>query len=199
MRRFCARHAGSGPADTQLYFNPATYTTAPDGRREIINPDPFAGFLISFQPCRPQSRGRVDISAPAPEAPPLINPNSLATDHDRAEVLAGARLVQRLMATAPLQAITKAPLGPTPDQLDDAAILADFAQRGGTVFHPVATCRMAANAETGVTDARLRLFGATGLRVVDASSMPNLTSGNTNAPTIMLAWRAADLILADQA
>lgn len=189
---------GTGPADTQLYFNPATYTTAPDGKREIINPDPFAGFLISFQPCRPQSRGRVDISAPAPEAPPLINPNSLATDHDRAEVLAGARLVQKLMAAAPLQAITKAPLGPTPEQLDDAAILADFAQRGGTVFHPVATCRMANSAETGVTDARLRLFGATNLRVVDASSMPNLTSGNTNAPTIMLAWRAADLILADQ-
>ncbi|MEX0971003.1 MAG: GMC family oxidoreductase N-terminal domain-containing protein [Paracoccaceae bacterium] len=189
---------GDGPADTQLYFNPATYTTTPDGKREIINPDPFAGFLISFQPCRPQSRGRVDISAKAPDAAPHIAPNSLATNRDRAEVLAGARLVQRMMASKALGAITKDSIGPTPEKMDDAAILDDFAQRGGTVFHPVATCRMAPSAKTGVLDARLRVFGTQGLRVIDASSMPNLTSGNTNAPTIMLAWRAADMVLADQ-
>jgi len=189
---------GQGRADTQLYFNPATYTTAPAGKRPIINPDPFAGFLISYQPCRPTSRGRVDISGPAPDAAPAINPNSLSTEQDIAEVLAGARLVQRMMDAKPLANLAIAPVGPVPSAMDDAAVLDDFRTRGGTVFHPVATCRMAATAETGVTDARLRVFGATGLRVVDASAMPNLTSGNTNAPTIMLAWRAADMILADQ-
>lgn len=189
---------GDGPADTQLYFNPATYTTAPAGTRAIINPDPFAGFLISFQPSRPTSRGRVDISSRDPLAAPLICPNSLATEQDRAEMVAGAHVVRQLMQTKPLRALAIAPVGPTPETMDDAALLEDFRTRGGTVFHPVATCRMAQSAETGVLDARLRLFGASALRVVDASAMPNLTSGNTNAPTIMLAWRAADMILADQ-
>jgi choline dehydrogenase len=188
---------GAGRADTQLYFNPATYTTAPEGSRPIINPDPFAGFLISFQPSRPTSRGRVDITSPAIDAAPAINPNSLSTEQDIAEVIAGARLVQKMMEAKPLADIAIAPHGPTPAAMDDEALIADFRTRGGTVFHPVSTCRMAASAETGVTDARARVFGAEGLRVVDASAMPNLTSGNTNAPTIMLAWRASDLILQD--
>lgn len=188
---------GLGRADTQLYFNPATYTTAPEGSRPIINPDPFAGFLISFQPSRPTSRGRVDICAAHIDAAPQINPNSLSTDQDRAEVIAGARLVRSMMQTNALRALATAPVGPTPAAMDDAALLNDFRARGGTVFHPVSTCRMAASAESGVVDSRLRVFKAQALRVVDASAMPNLSSGNTNAPTIMLAWRAADMILAD--
>lgn len=80
--------------DQQLYFNPVTYTTSPNGRRSVIKPDPFAGFIISFQPSRPTSRGRVDIRVNDPNAAPLIRPHSLSTDEDRAQVVAGALLCQ---------------------------------------------------------------------------------------------------------
>jgi choline dehydrogenase len=82
-------------------------------------------------------------------------------------------------------------------EMDDAAILDDFRKRCGTVFHPVGTCRMGSDPAQSVVDPQLRVHGITGLRVVDASVFPNVTSGNTNAPTMMLAWRAADLILAE--
>jgi choline dehydrogenase len=81
--------------------------------------------------------------------------------------------------------------------MDDATILDDFRKRCGTVFHPVGTCRMGRDPAQSVVDPQLRVHGVTGLRVVDASVFPNVTSGNTNAPTMMLAWRAADLILGD--
>lgn len=82
-------------------------------------------------------------------------------------------------------------------EMDDDAILDDFRKRCGTVFHPVGTCRMGSDPAHSVVDSNLRVHGITGLRVVDASVFPNVTSGNTNAPTMMLAWRAADLILGD--
>ena len=79
--------------------------------------------------------------------------------------------------------------------MDGDAILADFRARASTVFHPTSTCRMGPDARTAVLDARLRVYGVQGLRVVDASAFPNITSGNTNAPTMMLAHRGDDLIL----
>ena len=79
--------------------------------------------------------------------------------------------------------------------MDGDAILSDFRARCGTVFHPTSTCRMGSNEQTAVLDANLRVFGIQGLRVIDASAFPNITSGNTNAPTMMLAHRGAELIL----
>lgn len=190
---------GLNRPDQQLYFNPVTYTTTPDGTRTVIRPDPFAGFILGFQPSRPTSRGRIDISAADPAAPPLIRPNSLSTDEDRAQVIAGGRLCQSLLGTSALRGLIASAMGPDPRQMDDAAILADFRERASTVFHPVGTCRMGRDAARSVVDPRLRLHGIAGLRVVDASVFPNLTSANTNAPTMMLAHRAADLILEDAA
>lgn len=183
--------------DQQLYFNPVTYTTTPNGRRSVVQPDPFPGFIISFQPSRPTSRGRIDIGSADPDAPPLIQPNSLATEEDRAQVIAGASLCQRLMRTEALQRLVESAMAPdlltmTPDDM-----LADFRERCGTVFHPVGTCRMGEDPTMSVVSSRLRLHGIGGLRVVDASVFPNITSANTNAPTMMLAHRAADLILED--
>lgn len=183
--------------DQQLYFNPVTYTTTPDGTRTVVQPDPFAGFIIGFQPARPSSRGRIDISAADPQAPPLIRPNSLATEEDRAQVIAGGRLCQRLISTAALDGLVEAAIEPDLRQMDDAGILADFRKRCGTVFHPVGTCRMGRDAQSAVVCPRLKVHGVQGLRVVDASVFPNVTSGNTNAPTMMLAHRAADLIQED--
>jgi choline dehydrogenase len=183
--------------DQQLYFNPVTYTTTPNGKRTVVQPDPFPGFIIGFQPTRPTSRGRIDISAADPAATPRIRPNSLATDEDRAQVVAGGHLCQRLMSTAALDRLVDSAMDPDLRRMDDDQILADFRERCGTVFHPVGTCRMGRDAQHSVVSPRLKVHGLQGLRVADASVFPNLTSGNTNAPTMMLAHRAADLILED--
>ncbi len=183
--------------DQQLYFNPVTYTTTPNGKRTVVRPDPFPGFIIGFQPARPTSRGRIDISAADPLAPPRIRPNSLATEEDRAQVIAGGRLCQRAVATAALDGLIESAMDPDLRGMDDDRILEDFRERCGTVFHPIGTCRMGADMQTSVVSARLKVHGMQGLRVVDASVFPNLTSGNTNAPTMMVAHRAADFIQED--
>jgi choline dehydrogenase len=198
----CGGFVRSSPAaprpDLQLYFVPLTYTTTQrPGKRQVVNPDPWPGFLISFQPARPTSRGRIDARSPRIEDAPAIRPNYLATQKDLDDIVAGGRLLQAMVRTRPLKAFAREPVAPDIEALDDAGLVEDFRQRGGSVFHPVGTCRMATSAEQGVVDASLRVFGAEGLRVVDASAFPNLTSGNTNAPTVMLAHRAADLILGD--
>lgn len=181
--------------DQQLYFNPVTYSTSPSDKRSVVQPDPFPGFIISFQPSRPTSRGRIDISANDPDAPPLIQPNSLSTKEDRAQVIAGAQLCQQLMNTVALDRLVESAMNPDLRSMTPDDILADFRERCGTVFHPVGTCRMGEDATTSVVSPELKVHGVTGLRVVDASAFPNITSGNTNAPTMMLAHRAADLIL----
>ena len=114
-----------------------------------------------------------------------------------AGVLAGARLIGRLQQTSALRSLTLGPPAVDPAALTDDALLADFRARSGTVYHPCGSCRMAPDGQGGVVDASLRVHGVPGLRVVDASVFPNITSANTQAPTVMLAWRAAGLILAD--
>ena len=181
--------------DQQLYFNPVTYTTTKAGTRTVINPDPFPGFMFGFQPCRPTSRGRVDISGTRHRDAPRIQPNSLSTEEDRQEVINGGRLCARIMKAPVLLRLVKEPMDGDIREMDDAEILQDFRERCGTVYHPVSTCRMGRDPAGSVTDDHLRVHGISGLHVVDASVFPNITSGNTNAPTMMLAYRAADLIL----
>jgi choline dehydrogenase len=179
--------------DLQLYFNPLTYTTETTGKRRLIRPDPFSGFLISFQPCRPTSSGRIDIRSAEPFAAPRIAPSSLSSAADVASVLAGARLMQRFVATGALRRLIEAPIAPDPLSLDEDALLEDFRARAGSVYHPIGTCRMGPG-PGAVVDSSLRVHGIDGLRVIDASVFPNLTSGNTNAPTIMLADKIAATI-----
>jgi choline dehydrogenase len=196
----CGGFVRSSPAaphpDLQLYFVPLTYTTTQiPGKRQVVNPDPWPAFLISFQPSRPTSRGRIDIRSPQIDEAPAIRPNYLTTQKDLDDVVAGGRLMQAMMRTRALKAFTRAPIDVGLEQLDDDGLLEDFRQRSGSVFHPSSTCRMARGPAEGVVDAELRVFGVERLRVVDASAFPNLTSGNINAPTLALAHRAADLIL----
>jgi len=180
--------------DMQLYCCPASYTTATGSAAKL---DKSPGFLLSVQPCRPTSRGRVDIASGDPRAAPLIRPNSLSTEKDRADVLRGYRLIRQLLGTPALRAVTVAHRTPNILPMSDAELLADFRQRCSTNYHPSCTCRMGRDARDSVLDGRLRVHGVAGLRVVDASAFPNVTSGNTNAPTMMLAQRGAELILAD--
>ncbi len=194
---FVRSDPGATRPDLQLYFSPLSYTRAPSGRRPLMHPDPFPGFLLGAQPCRPASRGHLEIRSPDPTAAPDIHPGSLSDPADLAALLAGARLLRRLAATPALAALIAQELSPGPTVTDDAALVEDIRARASTVFHPCGTCRMGPDPATSVVDARLRVHGLEGLRVVDASVFPAVTSGNTNAPTLMLAERGADLILED--
>jgi choline dehydrogenase len=198
-------HAGgfarSGPGlarpDLQLYFQPMSYTRAPVGTRPLMQPDPFPGFLLGFNPCRPTSRGEIMVRSADPLMPPAIRPNYLATEADRAAMLTGMRYIRRIAAAAALRDIIAAEIKPGPEVEDDAALAQYTRDNAWTVFHPSCTCRMGVDPATSAVDPRLRVHGVAGLRVVDASVFPNVTSGNTNAPTIMVAERAAELILED--
>lgn len=179
----------------QLYFSPASYTTATPGRRQLMNPDKFPGFLLGGQPTRPSSVGSLTIQSAAPAQPPRITPNYLSTDYDVQQMLEGVRYLRRLAAAPALRQIIDAELLPGANVTSEQALIDDIRKRSTTVFHPVSTCKMAADAAHGVVDSNLCVYGVDSLRIVDASVFPTLTSGNTNAPTIMLAEKAADIIL----
>jgi choline dehydrogenase len=179
----------------QLYFSPLSYTRAVPGVRALMRPDAFPGFLLGAQPCRPTSRGEIAIRSADPFAPPAIMPRSLATDEDRREMLEATKLLRRLAQAPSFAAIIAEELQPGPAVQSDAALMDDIRQRASTVFHPVSTCRMGPDPREDVVDSALKVHGIGGLRIVDASIFPTVTSGNTNAPTIMVAEKGADLIL----
>jgi choline dehydrogenase len=181
-----------------IYFNPASYSTTTIGpKRRLLNPDPYPGFLMSFNTCRPASRGTIHIRSSDPLSSPAISPNSLATEADVQDVFEGARVLRRIAGARPLAEVIESEREPGAQVQSDAEVLADFRRRAGSVFHACGTCAMGADPRTSVVDQRLRVRGVSGLRVVDAAIFPNISSGNTNAPTLMVAERAADLILED--
>ena len=181
----------------QLYFNPASYSTRDAEPRRMMNPDPFPGFSMSVNSCRPTSRGSIAIGSGDPMEPPRIVPNYLSTSHDVRQALAGARLLRRLAATGALQAVIASETLPGAACASDEELLTDFRARADTIFHPVGTCAMGPTPATAVVDSRLRVHGIRGLRVVDASVFPSITSANTQAPTIMVAEKAASMLVED--
>lgn len=183
--------------DAQLYFNPASYRAQRIDKRLLLSPDPWPGLIFSFNSCRPTSTGRIDIEFPDPAAPPRIVPNYLSTNKDVADVIAAARLIGRLRRTQAMRSLIVEAIDLEVGSAGEDEIAADFRARAGTVFHPCGTARMAPEADGGVVDARLRVHGVEGLRVADASIFPNITSGNTNAPAIMVGFRAGEMIAAD--
>jgi choline dehydrogenase len=179
----------------QLYFNPVTYSTG-DATRKSIQVDKFSGFYLCYQPTRPTSIGRIDIASPDFRDPPTIAPNYLSTKEDEEAVVQGGRLLQALARTQSIRSLIHDPIQPDLASMDATEILADFRARAMTVYHPVSTCRMGPTPADSVVDASLRVHGIDALRVVDASVFPTVTSANTNAPTVMVAQKAADLIQA---
>ena len=162
-----------------------------------MNPDPYAAFLLGLGACRPLSRGVIGIRSADPFEAPSIRPHYLSAPEDVAELLDGVRFLRRLAATPAMRSIIEEEIRPGPDVQSEDDLVADIRQRCGTIFHPVGTCAMGADPAQTVVDARLRVHGVAGLRVIDASVFPSVTSGNTNAPTIMVAEKGADLVLAD--
>lgn len=191
----------SGPdhprPNLQLYFTPASYTQTPLSERKLLNPDPFSAVLLSFNSCRPTSRGRLHIRSNDPFEHPSIQPNYLSTQTDIDEARAGNRLLRALANAAPLASIITEELVPCASVQGDDALMEDFRARADTVYHPTSTCMMGRDSATSVVDQRLRVHGIQGLRVVDASIFPTITSGNLNAPTVMVAEKGAAMIIKD--
>ncbi|WP_102224880.1 GMC family oxidoreductase [Acidimangrovimonas sediminis] len=156
-------------------------------------PHTFPAITASVCHLRPESRGHVRITAPDPLAHPEIQPNYLSTEHDRLVAARAIRLTRRIMEQTPLTRYAPEEFKPGPTFQTDAELAEAAGQIASTIFHPVGTARMGADPEA-VVDGSLRVRGVEGLRVADASVMPRITSGNTNAPVIMIAEKAADMI-----
>ena len=196
---FVRTRPGLNRPNMQLFFSPVSYTKAPPGRRPLMNPDPFSGFLTGAQPTRPTSRGFLEIKSANPFEAPAIHPNYLSTEFDRQEMIEGMRFLRKLAEAPALADIIESEIAPGKNVQTDEEFISDIRARAGSVFHPVSTCRMGPDPERDVVDQRLRTYGLKNLRVVDASIFPTITSGNTNAPAIMVAEKGADFILQDHA
>jgi choline dehydrogenase len=176
--------------DAQIYF--INFSTAKRGG--VLHP--FPGFTLSVSQTQVESRGSVHIASPDPQAPPAIRYNYLATENDRRVMVDGLKFIRRIAGTAPLRDYIAAEEFPGPRVRSDEDWLAFCREAGDTVFHPTSTCRMGTDARA-VVDPRLRVNGIAQLRVVDASVIPAVPSGNINAAVIAIAEKAADLIIAD--
>ncbi len=184
----------SATPDVQFHF--ATLSADLAGAK----PHPFSGFTFSVCQLRPSSRGHVRIKSADPLAAPAMQPNYLTTDADRRCAIAAVRYARELAATPAMRAYVAEEVrpGPSLDASSDHDVLEFCRDYGATIFHPSGTCRMGGDDDAGaVVDARLRVRGIEGLRVVDCSIMPTLVSGNTNAPVVMIAEKASDMIEAD--
>ncbi len=181
----------------QLYFQAFSTLLPKAGERPLLTPDPFHGLSIGLSNCRPSSRGHIRLGAPDPFAHPIITANVYSTQEDVTDMLAAVRFVRKIAAQEPLAQLIKAELRPGPSVQSEDDLIDDFRNRSGTVFHPSCTARMGDDPATTVLDNRLRVRGVEGLRVIDAAAFPNLIAGNTNAPSMMIGWRGADLVLAD--
>ena len=177
--------------DVQLHFVPAILED--HGREKVAE----AGYSIHVCVLRPESRGTVRLASNDAKAAPVIDPNFLDDDRDMEVLKAGVRLVNRITLSPSLAKHGGRDRHPTPPN-DEAALEALIRNRSDTVYHPVGTARMGPDADS-VCDTRLRVRGVAGLYIADASVMPRLVSGNTNAPSIMIGERCADFVKADLA
>ncbi len=187
---FCKTRPELSTPDIQFHFQPLS------ADKPGLKMHPFSGITMSVCQLRPESRGRIAIRSPDPAVYPSIQPNYLATELDRRTVVDGLKMTRRLIGTGALSKFVLREHLPGAEVRSDEDLLEAARNISQTIYHPTSTCRMGRD-PMAVVDPRFRVHGLAGLRVVDASAMPSITSGNTNAPTIMLAEKASDLILED--
>lgn len=181
----------------QLYMQAFSTLLPKAGERPLLTPDPFPGLSLGLSNCRPTSRGHIRINSADPLKHPTIVANAYSTAHDVEEMLAAVKFLRHIAAQPAFARLIEEELRPGPIVQTDEALIADFRARSGTVYHPSCTCRMGHDAATSVVDARLRVHGVAGLRVIDASAFPNLIAGNTNAPSMLMGWKGAEIVLAE--
>ncbi len=193
-----------GAAPIGLFLRTREGLSSPDVQYQFLagSFEKPGGIMHSFPacqatciPCRPESRGWLKIRSDDPAAPPAIQPNYLATQNDKDTMVAGLRAVRKVFRSAAMRRYVTEEFWPGADVDSDAGWLEHVAQTASTTFHPTSTCMMGPH-DNAVVDTSLRVKGLEGIRVVDASIMPAVVSGNTNATVIMIAEKAADAILA---
>jgi 4-pyridoxate dehydrogenase len=190
---FLRSGADTAPPDIQFLIVAAPMTAGPY-LAPFIPPYPD-GFAIRVAVLRPQSRGHLTLASADPRVPPRIVQNFLAAERDRVTLRVGLRMARAFGQRAALRPFVAAETAPAPGDWSDAALDAHIAATGISVHHPLGTCRMGGAPDAGdVVDSELRVHGVEQLRVVDASVMPDMVGGNINAPVIMIAEKAADLI-----
>ena len=189
IRAFVRTREGLKAPDALLGWVPLLY--APDYRVSDT-----AGVTCYAHAMRPESTGHIHITTSQPRTPPAIKFNFLANSLDTETTLGAIRIARALMTAPAMVALETTELAPGPERVSDADLLEWVKAVGETTYHPVGTCKMGQDL-MAVVDERLRVRGVTGLRVADASIMPTLTSGDTNAPSIMIDEKAAHMILGD--
>lgn len=186
---FAYSHEGAATPDLEYHVQPVTLEAFGE------SPHDFPAITASVCQLRPESRGHVRITSPSTSDHPEIQPNYLSTAHDQLTAARAIRLTRKIMAQQPLARYQPEEFKPGPDLKTDLELAHGAGNIASTIFHPVGTARMGSDARA-VVDDRLCVRGVEALRVIDASIMPAITSGNTNSPTIMIAERGSDLIKA---
>ena len=192
IRMYFRTRPGLETPDATISIAPFLYERVGQERRIAKR----RGITMNVNVLRSESIGSIHAKSADPAEPPAIRFNFLSSKNDRDGVLAAIRKGRELMATPPLKEMTGEEIAPGAHLKTDDEILDWVRNNAETTYHPVGTCKMGTDA-MAVVDARLRVHGIAGLRVADASIMPTLTSGNTNAPTIMIGEKAADMVLKD--
>jgi len=188
---FCRTRLANERPDIQYHFQPLSADSPGEGLH------PFSAITASVCQLRPESRGSVHIKSPDAQIHPIITPNYLSTDLDCQTAIEAVRFTRAIMQSDAMKDHIAEEMLPDPAATTDEQLLDQARSIANTIYHPTSTCRMG-NDKLAVVDPRLRVNGVTGLRVVDASVMPEIVSGNTNAPTIMIAEHAADMIIQDR-
>jgi choline dehydrogenase len=190
---FCRSRPALASPDLQLLFMPATFDSDRLGALERA-----PGMSLSVCPGRPDSRGTVMAASSDPFAKPVIRPNYLSDPRDGEAIVAGFAVARRIFAAPAIAPFSAGELAPGPQLTAEADLMRYIRETGGSVYHPCGTCRMGEDPRA-VVDSRLRVRGITGLRVIDASVMPTPTTGNIQAPVIMIAEKGAAMIREDAA
>ena len=191
IRLYFRTRVGLDSPDATISIAPFLYEMVGKERRVSAR----KGITMNVNVLRSESTGSVHIKSADPAEPPAIRFNFLSTEHDRAGIVTVLRKGRELMATSPLKEVTGEEIAPGAHLQSDAELLEWVRNNAETTYHPVGTCKMGSDPRA-VVDSELRVHGLTGLRIADASIMPTLTSGNTNAPTIMIGEKCAAMVLA---